>query len=81
MFLIVKVQEKSNFQFLDDATFESERDLDRALRKAGVLLLSGESMKNQQPGWFRLVFTGRRDELNEGAVSPLTSIDLWDGAQ
>lgn len=32
----------------------------------GVFLLTGESQCCSQPGWFRIVFTGQSDELDEG---------------
>jgi hypothetical protein len=51
---------------LSEQSFEAEQELSRKFDEAGVLLVSGEMMRSTQPGWFRIVFTGLRNDFDEG---------------
>jgi 1-aminocyclopropane-1-carboxylate synthase len=46
--------------------WEAERELDDRFKKCGVYLNSGEGMKAEEAGWFRLVFTYDEVTMREG---------------
>lgn len=47
-------------------TWEGERALSKKLMDANVFLATGESFHSDVPGWFRIIFTLPRDQLEEG---------------
>lgn len=46
--------------------FEAEQALFQKFIEAKVLLATGESFHSEVPGWFRIIFTLPKDQLEEG---------------
>uniref|UniRef100_A0A914C9L8 Aminotransferase class I/classII domain-containing protein n=1 Tax=Acrobeloides nanus TaxID=290746 RepID=A0A914C9L8_9BILA len=53
-------------QYLSDATFDAERFLWTRMCYSRIYLNPGQFMGTSEPGWFRLVISGRKDALAEG---------------
>ena len=47
-------------------SLDGERQLNNKIFEAGVYLATGEEFHSEQRGWFRVVFTTKRDMLEEG---------------
>ena len=46
--------------------FEGEKALSQRFMEAKVFLATGESFHSEVPGWFRVIFTLPKDQLEEG---------------
>jgi len=49
-----------------DAAWDAEKDLSSRLLQAGVEMSTGFAYHNEEPGWFRVIFSVEREALEEG---------------
>ena len=54
------------FQFLTENNVKGERELCNKLVNDGVCLVPATQMNCLEPGWFRLVFSRQKEEVEEG---------------
>jgi 1-aminocyclopropane-1-carboxylate synthase len=56
--------------------WEAERELDGRFKKCGVFLNSGEGMKAEEAGWFRVVFTYDEATMREGLARMFRALNM-----
>jgi bifunctional pyridoxal-dependent enzyme with beta-cystathionase and maltose regulon repressor activities len=56
--------------------WEAERVVNGRFTECGVFLSSGESMKAEEAGWFRVVFSYDEETLREGLGRMFKALDV-----
>lgn len=56
--------------------WEAEREINDKFTRCGVFLSSGESMKAEEAGWFRVVFSYDEETLREGLRRMFRALDV-----